>query len=381
MHLNEPLLLAFHDQALSPDEEAQAREHLDLCPECRQRLEAVIRRRQQVYSRLDTLSPGPVEQPRAAHAAFARFSRQKNKPINRQPLKEIIRTMANRRTLIATLAVAAVLVMVFTIPPIRAWGGNFLNMFRVQRIQVFTFDPDTVLDENGQINANFKAIEQAIEEDLEIHERGELVEVSSAEEAAQRAGFTPRLMTEVDNVKIGVQPGLEAIFTIDQPKHQALIDAVGVDIQLPPELDGAVVTVDVPDAVVITSNCDEQQDPNRRRSPCITLIQMPSPVINAPDGLDLPRMGEAMFTFLGLSPEEARQLSQRIDWTTTLVMPIPLDEMISYQEVQVDGVTGSLLREVDRDQNVLIWVKNDILHGLQLSGEADRALVIANSLR
>lgn len=289
--------------------------------------------------------------------------------------------MANRRTLIATLAVAAVLVMVFTIPPIRAWGGNFLNMFRVQRIQVFTFDPDTVLDENGQINANFKAIEQAIEEDLEIHERGELVEVSSAEEAAQRAGFTPRLMTEVDNVKIGVQPGLEAIFTIDQPKHQALIDAVGVDIQLPPELDGAVVTVDVPDAVVITSNCDEQQDPNRRRSPCITLIQMPSPVINAPDGLDLPRMGEAMFTFLGLSPEEARQLSQRIDWTTTLVMPIPLDEMISYQEVQVDGVTGSLLREVDRDQNVLIWVKNDILHGLQLSGEADRALVIANSLR
>jgi hypothetical protein len=231
------------------------------------------------------------------------------------------------------------------------------------------------------MNANREAFEQVFQEDLEINERGPVVMVASADEAAQKAGFTPRLPADLENAKIGVKPGMNVAFTIDQPKHQALIDAAGVDIDLPAEVNGAVVSVDVPDAVMVLSGCEQTEDMAEAAQTCINMVQMPSPVINAPDGLDVARMGEAMFVFLGVAPDEAHQLSQRIDWTSTLVLPIPADENISYQEVQVDGVTGTLLQEENQNHSMLIWVKDGILYGLSAPGQADNVFAIASTLR
>ncbi len=86
---------------------------------------------------------------------------------------------------------------------------------------------------------------------------------------------------------------------------------------------------------------------------------------------------------MGLSPEEAAQFSQTVDWTTTLVIPIPRYGT-SYDEVVVDGVDGILVLQDINDHAgnyVLVWVKDDILYALTGPGNKSSALQIANSLR
>jgi hypothetical protein len=86
---------------------------------------------------------------------------------------------------------------------------------------------------------------------------------------------------------------------------------------------------------------------------------------------------------MGWSPEEAAQFSQTVDWTTTLVIPIPRYGT-SYDEVVVDGVDGILILQDENSQSgnyVLVWVKEDILYALTGPGNESSALQIANSLR
>jgi hypothetical protein len=132
---------------------------------------------------------------------------------------------------------------------------------------------------------------------------------------------------------------------------------------------------------------EEGYDPDDLNIPhlpnCTTLMQMPSPVIEAPPGIDIAQLGEAFLQVMGLSPEEAAQFSQTVDWTTTLVIPIPRYGT-AYKEVVVDGADGILIlqdEKIPTENYVLIWVKEDTLYALTGPGSESTALQIANSLR
>ncbi len=60
--------------------------------------------------------------------------------------KETKQTMITRRPLWTALAILAVLTLVFTLTPARAWASDFLGLFRVQKVQVVTFDPAAMED-------------------------------------------------------------------------------------------------------------------------------------------------------------------------------------------------------------------------------------------
>jgi hypothetical protein len=70
-----------------------------------------------------------------------------------------------------------------------------------------------------------------------------------------------------------------------------------------------------------------------------SVMQAPSPTVEGPDDVDVQQLGNAMLQLLGMSPQEAERLSASIDWTTTMVLPIPTD-VASVREVEVDGATG-----------------------------------------
>ena len=189
-----------------------------------------------------------------------------------------------------------------------------------------------------------------------------------------------------------VQPRVRASFDIDLPRVRALMAEIGQeDLDLPAELDGATVTMELPSVVAAAyGDCefqpaasDDPDEPSRSRRNCTTLMQMASPEISAPPGLDVARLGQAFLQLLGMSPEEAAQFSQTVDWTTTLVIPIPRYGM-EYQEVMVDGVTGTLIWEGMPSESanyVLIWVKDDVVYSLSGRGPRSTALSIANSLK
>jgi hypothetical protein len=375
MHPKDDLLRALVDQELSGKQTDQIQEHLRRCPNCAGRLVAIQARAKAVSSSLDQLAPTARELPRSPQTAYRQFSKiQKENPF----------TMFTKKSFWASLGVVAMLVLALSFTPVRAWASSLLGLFRVQQVTVISFDPQAAQESRGNLSGSEAAIRQLFKDNLEIIEQGELRALTASDDPTQAAGFSPRLLVADSSqpAQLYVKPGMRANFTIDQPTLQALIDSAGVDVQIPASMNGEVVTLDVPAALAAVYGDCPLMDKGLDTPPsgCTSLLQMPSPSVSAPEGLDVVKMGEAMLQFLGYSPSEARSMSQRIDWTTTLILPIPQGEGISYEDVSVDGVAGTFLSHGEGEQYMLVWVKNGILYGLQGEGSLEDAQALVATL-
>jgi hypothetical protein len=185
--------------------------------------------------------------------------------------------------------------------------------------------------------------------------------------------------------------------TVDRAKAQALLDEAGRgDLVLPESVDGADISVTIPASVSVAyGTCPkpqadssegkdtEGQDPDRRYPDCVILAQIPSPSVNAPADLDINRLAQIGLEFTGMTPEEAAAFTSTVDWTSTLVVPIP-SIAATYEQVTVDGVTGTLIqRPSDRGpEYALLWVKDGIIYAISgLGTNSGKAIEMANSLR
>jgi hypothetical protein len=173
-----------------------------------------------------------------------------------------------------------------------------------------------------------------------------------------------------------------------------VVDLQGVEI--PDAINGATITLEIPTSVTAQSGeCvvtpamakEAGYDPDAPEtwsmSQCTLLVQMPSPTIQAPPGLNLQAFGEAYLQLLGMSREQAADFAQKIDWATTVVIPVPRYQA-TYEAVLVDGVSGTLIRPVNAtqsDEYFLVWVKDGILYSLAGQGDASAAVEIADSLK
>ena len=104
--------------------------------------------------------------------------------------------------------------------------------------------------------------------------------------------------------------------------------------------------------------------------------------MNYPADVDPTVLGEALLQVLGTEPAEARRIAQSIDWTSTLLLPVPQD-LGSFREVTVNGVSGVLLEPFDPEsESALIWQKDGMLFMFR-SGRLsiDELLARANALR
>jgi hypothetical protein len=393
MHLNDGELRAYQDQELGLDRDPQVRAHLEGCKYCQERAFALQERRQDVSRRLNVISPegeaGPIratEGRRRLAEALQTTQQEKNLMNNHTTTRRL-------RPLWVGLAIVAVLAIALAFPQVRAAANNFLGLFRVQQIAVVQFDPQTM-----QMSDTTSAqIESVLSEDVTFEEIGEFQKVASPEEAEALAGFDVRLPESIVPSGLEVQPGGQATFAIDLPRLQALLDAIGKsDIELPGELQGQPVTLNMPMAVTANlENCKieepvvpEGQEPGAFpaapwQDACIMLIQMPSPSINAPQELDVTRLGQAYLQLLGMSESDAAQYASTVDWTTTFVLPLPGYDA-SYRELPVDGVQGTLIQmayDPEFGSYTLLWVKNGILYALTGAGDPARGLELANSLK
>jgi hypothetical protein len=115
---------------------------------------------------------------------------------------------------------------------------------------------------------------------------------------------------------------------------------------------------------------------------CTYLIQAPGPTVSVPPDLNMSDIAEAALELAGMSPAEARSFCQTVDWSSTLVVPIPRNSS-SYETVTVDGVEGTLITETLSQGNrySLLWIKNGVIHSLAGHGNSSDALSLAASLR
>jgi hypothetical protein len=284
-------------------------------------------------------------------------------------------------------AFAAAVVLAFLLPPVRAAAREFLDLFRVQRFAAVPVDPERIarlqqsgLDLRAFVSEQVDVVVPASEP--ELLDNPEAAALAAGMPVRQPSALPPGL--SLSEVQV-LRPGTFRV-TVDTARLEALAQAVGVeDIELPQAWNGAVIEVEAPPAVAMLYG---EVGPAGYR-----LLQSQSPEIALPPGLDLAQLGQLGLRLAGMSPGEARRFAARLDWRTTLLVPVPLDGS-QFRDVEVRGHGGLLISGRRKAHNtpdgravrggwfsLLLWSEQDTLFALQGPGDGLRLLEMAESLR
>ena len=108
----------------------------------------------------------------------------------------------------------------------------------------------------------------------------------------------------------------------------------------------------------------------------------PSPIVTVPSGLDVGNLAQIGLETGGMTPSQAHDFLQTVDWKATLSMSVPRF-LRSYEEVKVSGTRGTLLSMAGRrgPGYTLIWAKNGIAYTLTGFGDSSQAVGLADSLK
>src|SRR5262245_37048645 len=288
---------------------------------------------------------------------------------------------------LASAALIALVVAVFTVPAVRVAAQNALDLFRVRSFAAVEVDQSrldqlkAIHDQLGQDPAALVFSEQEV-----LKEPGQPIDYPSADLAGNAAGLSnlrqPRgpLPNGMHFTKATVSGEGAARMTVNTDKLRKVVEMLGLtDVRIPDQLNGQKVTVHKP-AVV---EQDFENGPNR-----LTLVESLSPEVSLPPGTDMRQLGEIGLRVLGLEPDEARRVAGSIDWKSTVVVPVP-PTAESFRQVHVNGQTGLLIRFGQTDENgkrrrsgaLLLWTEGDRVLAMRSTLASDEVLDVAQSLR
>lgn len=279
-------------------------------------------------------------------------------------------------------AILLALVLVVSLPPTRALAQDFLDLFRVKKFATITIDPAR-MKQLDKLNVD---TEKLFADNVQVlQEPGKPVQVASVEEAAQRAGFDVAVPSQVPSdakLQVSVQGQGAAVITANVAKTQELLELAGVnDVKIPAQLDGAQITIRKPAAVILTY---------KLKNGNLSLMQSPSPEIELPPGVELKQLGEIGLRVLGLSADEARDFANKVDWSSTFLIPIPANAA-EVRQVTVNGADGLMLTSNGTARNgrslyakgdsVLLWANNGMVYAMQGNTNVVDLLEMANSVQ
>ncbi len=303
------------------------------------------------------------------------------------------RRFLNGRLVLAGLAGVVVVALIVS-PAAQALAQEFLNLFRVKRITAVSISPEVM----AQMSEGKLDIESMLSSSVEVLQApAEPQRVSSLAEASQLAGIAVRAPASVPDTLSGpeivVQGEGVARFTADTARLQAIVDMLGMpDVTIPAELDGAAVTITTPPVVALIYESAGQRGPGQTGRG-VVFMQARNPEIVLPEGVKLAELGELALRLSGMAPDDARRLAQTIDWSSTLLIPIPANAA-TVSEVQVRGVTGLLILTTGRESSAvtvgdewiaqhatLLWSEGDTVYAA--TGAIDQATLVemANSMQ
>jgi hypothetical protein len=396
--LNDGAMQAYYDKEISTAELQRVEQHLAECTACRTRLASVARDSGLVREALSTLDEhaGRITDAAIAYAGF-RAERNAHGASHRSWWNRLFTRPWTPAWAVAAVVGVAILV---GFSPARTWAGRLLATLRVKRIAVIAIDPESFSRAEQNDPRSYKLLEKTISDSVVVTTQpGDPQVVSDPSAAAQLAGFRVRTLKDFAKpLRVQVNGGVAFHMTIDRDRLVSVLDEIGrSDVQIPDAVDGATVSVHIPKTVF--SMYGDCKSPHARRgrpgendvnevpsdpglsSNCTLLVQAPSPTVSVPPDLNMSDIAEAALEVAGMGAGEAHALCKSIDWTSTLVIPIPRNAASS-RPVFVDGVEGTLI-EMQREQNRynLLWTKNGIIYSLNGNGTTNDALALAASLR
>jgi hypothetical protein len=281
--------------------------------------------------------------------------------------------------------------LLLSFAPVQTWGQKILAMLRIQKVAVVPVNLAALAESGNREQQQLLA--RLISDNVVVTMNpGQPEAVPNAEAASRMAGFSVKAFNGASSpARISVSNEAAFHMTLDRDRMQAVLDQAGrSDIQIPASADGSTVAVHVPRLVRLQyGTCSElRAHPNAAPLPvsvdqgCMTFIQVPSPTVSVPPNLNLAPLAEAGLQIAGLSAEEARSFTQTVDWSSTLVLPVP--QSGSYRSVSVDGTKGTVIEVPPRGDfsghYYLVWLKNGIIYSIDGRGSSAPALAAAASL-
>ena len=322
---------------------------------------------QDVMDKLAALEPTAVDAPHRIRALAHMRQKVTAVETQRQPgrLQHFFTPSPARRMALTIASLIVVFAIALSFPAVRTAASEFLGLFRVQTFAAVSVSPEqmALLQKLAQEGLNPGKVTIVDEPGLE-----EIV--PSLAEAGQLTNLTPRTLTALaPPADIRVLDGGSGYITIDLAGARAILAATGVDPALLPDtLDGA--------RIEMSASAGIQQ----RWTDGLLLLQAASPTVEYPAEVANPTLlAEAFLRVLGLDAAEAQRLAQEIDWTSTLLLPLPAN-LVSFQEISVDGVSGLALQNLEGTVSALIWQKNGVLYLLQGNTSFTQLAVLAASL-
>ena len=387
--VSEAILKAYADGQLATNQVADAEEHIRSCEACRSDLIVVSQRAAEVCNSLDQLPQSLYTAESAVTAtAWAAFLQQRD-------LESVAEQTGWSRWRAWSLAgglLAAVMIGLFTLAPVRAWAETFLALFRVEHFTVLEINPAMARDltHNPVLN---QALTHVFSDQVTITQSPQKPQrVADAASASKLAGFAVKLLANKTPAALVLQSGARAQMKLDSERLQSILNEAGrSDLRLPASVDGAVIGVRIPAGIfAFYGNCGnavsaalgDNSKPEPADATCISLTELPSPVVSAPREIDPGQMAQIALQFLGMSANDAASFTQTVDWTSTLVLPV-FPGQSTYNKVPINGNEGVLLRSkrpAEAGRFMLMWVEDGIVHGLNGTGDDTTAVNLASQL-
>jgi hypothetical protein len=275
---------------------------------------------------------------------------------------------------------------------------RWLSSLRVQKVQAVNVDLSPFTDPNAN-PALHEMVGQMISDQVRVTVNQGDQPVPDAAAATRMAGFPVRLLSARKDPPTLVVSGEHAVtMTVDRARLQEIVKAAGhPEIILPASLDGAPVSVKIPKTLhaqygncpapvtatkAIASQVIETAPPSATNTDCLRLAEGPSPTVNVPPGLDVRRLAEIGLQVAGMTPSQANEFFQTVDWKSTLTLSVPR-RLQSYEQVKIAGTPGTLLTLAGRrgPGYTLIWAKNGIAYSLTGYGDSSKAAGLADSMK
>jgi hypothetical protein len=274
-----------------------------------------------------------------------------------------------------------------------------LGIFRVERFTVLEIDPSTLkgnaLQNNQLLN---QTISRVLSDEVTITQKPQKPQpVADAAAASKAAGFAVQLLPGETPSGVLVESGAAMQMKLNRDRIQSILDEAGrSDLQIPASVDGATVGVRVPAGIMaFYGNCGDKasglffssgaagKEAKEADASCISLIQLPSPVVSAPQEIDPAQIAQVALQFMGMNANDAANFTQTVDWTSTLVLPVERGKT-KYEQVYVNGNEAALIRPANQGpagHYSLMWVDNGIVFGLGGTGDNTTAVNLASQLQ
>ena len=379
-HCDDGALRAFLDGELAPGARARVEHHLNQCMTCRTQLASVGADAAWVGARLRDHAAATAVEGVPTEVALRRWraiwggaaDRPRPAPARQR------RRGAGSRVWLAPAAAAGLLAGALVLPPVRAMAGDFLQLFRVQQVQVVNVSStdaaqlEELLKSHGPAVLDVKDLVR-----VRVTPAPAPVSVSLAE-AGQRLPFALAVPQAVpagyDLSQVQVQPKFRVeINHLNLARINALLASLGSQQQLPSALAQADINLMVPASVAMTYQGQPGQAP-------IKVLEGGNPSLAVdPSMLDIGAVRNVLLNLPFLPDDLRAQLRAVSDWEHTALIP----QLSGVSEaVSVDGTQGAFVHTGDSaGDTALIWFKGDVVYAIQGVLTLPAAQAIATSLK